>query len=249
MTDLLDTLRVMNVTANRPGLPSAGLVRPWDELLAGLISTAAEAEGRAATTALAFQSAQPGGAGFRAAMRDDADFASAALDSTGTLPDSTADGPLLNHLKLVIPAAFVEAQRAEVYAAWADGRVRGYPQAHPDLVASVDRGTDQIRDTMRDLYEKARDSKSRRPWRDADDMRPEWAAASSLYEWLVNPRMRYRARNPRSFPKELEWLEYEADIESGGAERSSPPDPPGLDAAVTASYPVTHRARNQRRPA
>jgi hypothetical protein len=63
---------------------------------------------------------------------------------------------------------------------------------------------------------------------------PRWAAAYRLLVWLQNPDLPYTPPRP-TFPGDLEYLEYRADLATGGAERISPPLEPA-DAEALQNY-------------
>jgi hypothetical protein len=223
-------LRALNLHARLPtwALPPVEVVAPHDPELAALLETAATAQSNELHAATAWQSGEPGGAVFTAAVAADLDTARRHLADTGALPDDPS-GPLLDHLTVGRYAAYVAAVRASLATDVAVAEVYRYAVAAHELHERLDVETDRLRDEMAEHLTAARDHKDRGRYVDAERLKPAWNDAAALFRWLVNLGTPYRRAigNPSQlpWPKELGYLDWQADAAITGKERVLIPEP------------------------
>jgi hypothetical protein len=143
------------------------------------------------------------------ARQEDADYVRAALDEHGVMPDDDL-GPLPDW-PAHVHQLYVASWRSEIYADWLAEQARRRATSNRDVVDQLDRETDQLRDQMTAALTKARDDRNHAAYDAAmNDIAPRWLALRRLWAWVTNPTTAYQPPAQRTFPGELELLEYEA---------------------------------------
>jgi hypothetical protein len=211
----------------RPTLPPSEAVQPFDEKLADLLRACINADAEASQAAFAALDAEPGGVLWRALVEAEAERVGDHLARHGELPG--VDGsPLRRHMTDVIPDIIAAAYMAQAGAEWADRRVRDYARQSRRLADKLDETCDDLEARVEAEWQAAERTGERGHYEAGDKLSREWTAAAAVFRWAGSPDRPYVPPRPTSFPARFEYLEYRADVSTGGAERLSPPVPPDV---------------------
>ncbi len=232
--DPLGGLEALNLRPRRrPLLPPPDTLDEYDSTLVAMLRAVAVAENESVGDALAAQGARYGGGGWQAALEATADTLYAHLDGHAdpdgaTLPPlpPAASTALRRHITEDAPGLLVAAYLSQTRVLWADRRVRDHARRAEQTHERVRQNRDDIEAQIAARWEGARNSRDRSEYEGGKRLSPQWAQANALLRWLDNPDRAYTPPRPNVYPADLEYLEYQADMATGGLERTIPPLPP-----------------------